>query len=247
MATGQGIRLRAFQSLYLPLWSHGKILRPKSTDPAHFVLQVFHKLEFWIFQVTAEPGSITQWLERLQNGDTEAAKEIWSRYYPRVLRLAATQLIKNDDPSIDEEDVAQSTFRTVYLAVLDGKYPEVEDRRGLWRLLLVSTLNRVRNHYRDRNTLKRSVNTQDSVELSRRRLMMDISGPEVQAEMADLIETLFRRLDQEDPTGELRKIALLQLDEHSATSIARKLKRRKNHVLQRVRWIRILFEEILLP
>ena len=44
--------------------------------------------------------------------------------------------------------------------------------------------------------------------------MMDISGPEVQAEMADLIETLFRRLDQEDPTGELRKIALLQLDEH---------------------------------
>jgi len=76
---------------------------------------------------------------------------------------------------------------------------------------------------------------------------MDISGPEVQAEMADLIETLFRRLDQEDPTGELRKIALLQLDGHSATSLARKLKRRKNHVLQRVRWIRILFEEILLP
>jgi hypothetical protein len=77
--------------------------------------------------------------------------------------------------------------------------------------------------------------------------MMDISGPEVQAEMADLIETLFRRLDQEDPSGELRKIALLQLEEHSATSIASKLKRRKNHVLQRIRWIRILFEEILLP
>jgi hypothetical protein len=77
--------------------------------------------------------------------------------------------------------------------------------------------------------------------------MMDISGPEVQAEMADLIETLFRRLDQEDPTGELRKIALLQLEEHSANSIASKLKRRKNHVLQRIRWIRILFEEILMP
>ena len=74
------------------------------------MLKVFHKLEFWIFQVTAEPGSITQWLERLQNGDSEAAKEIWSRYYPRVLRLAATQLIKNNDPSIDEEDVAQAPF-----------------------------------------------------------------------------------------------------------------------------------------
>ncbi len=83
--------------------------------------------------MTVEPGSITQGLERLQNGDTEAAKEIWSRYYPRVLRLAATQLIKNNDPSIDEEDVAQSTFRTVYLAVLDGKYPEVEDRDGYKR------------------------------------------------------------------------------------------------------------------
>jgi hypothetical protein len=74
---------------------------------------------------------------------------------------------------------------------------------------------------------------------------MEISGPDAQAEMADLIETLFRRLDQEDPTGELRQIALLKLEEHSASAIAKRLKRRKNHVLQRIRLIRILWEESL--
>jgi hypothetical protein len=161
------------------------------------------------------------------------------------VRLAALQLIKSDDRSIDEEDVAQSTFRTVYLAVMNGKYPDIEDRRDLWRLLLVSTLNRVRRHHRDSHTLKRSVNELVTQDQSRRRLIMEISGPDAQAEMADLIETLFRRLDQEDPTGELRQIALLKLEEHSASAIARRLKRRKNHVLQRIRLIRILWEESL--
>ena len=195
--------------------------------------------------MTTEPGSITQWLQRLHSGEADAAKEIWNRYYPRVVRLAALQLIKSDDRSIDEEDVAQSTFRTVYLAVMNGKYPDIEDRRDLWRLLLVSTLNRVRRHHRDSHTLKRSVNELVTQDQSRRRLIMEISGPEAQAEMADLIETLFRRLDQEDPTGELRQIALLKLEEHSASAIARRLKRRKNHVLQRIRLIRILWEESL--
>jgi hypothetical protein len=195
--------------------------------------------------MTTEPGSITQWLQRLHAGEADAAEEIWIRYYPRVVRLAALQLIKSDDRSIDEEDVAQSTFRTVYLAVMNGKYPDIEDRRDLWRLLLVSTLNRVRRHHRDSHTLKRSVNELVTQDQSRRRLIMEISGPDAQAEMADLIETLFRRLDQEDPTGELRQIALLKLEEHSASAIARRLKRRKNHVLQRIRLIRILWEESL--
>ena len=206
---------------------------------------VLSKHEIGTFQMTTEPGSITQWLQKLHSGEADAAKEIWNRYYPRVVRLAALQLIKSDDRSIDEEDVAQSTFRTVYLAVMNGKYPDIEDRRDLWRLLLVSTLNRVRRHHRDSHTLKRSVNELVTQDQSRRRLIMGISGPDAQAEMADLIETLFRRLDQEDPTGELRQIALLKLEEHSASAIARRLKRRKNHVLQRVRLIRILWEESL--
>jgi|694.fasta_scaffold12280_9 hypothetical protein len=207
--------------------------------------QVLSRHEIGTFHMTTEPGSITQWLQRLHAGEADAAEEIWIRYYPRVVRLAALQLIKSDDRSIDEEDVAQSTFRTVYLAVMNGKYPDIEDRRDLWRLLLVSTLNRVRRHHRDSHTLKRSVNELVTQDQSRRRLIMEISGPDAQAEMADLIETLFRRLDQEDPTGELRQIALLKLEEHSASAIARRLKRRKNHVLQRIRLIRILWEESL--
>ena len=72
---------------------------------------------------------------------------------------------------------------------------------------------------------------------------IELSGPVAQAELADLLAMLLRVLDQEDPTGELRQIALLQLEEYSASAIARKLKRRKSYILQRVRMIRILWQE----
>jgi hypothetical protein len=76
---------------------------------------------------------------------------------------------------------------------------------------------------------------------------MELSGPVAEAEMADLVETLFRHLDQEDPSGELRQIAMLQLEQHSATAIAQKMKKRKTYVLQRIRWVRILWEELIFP
>jgi hypothetical protein len=72
---------------------------------------------------------------------------------------------------------------------------------------------------------------------------IELSGPVAQAELADLLAMLLRVLDQEDPSGELRQIALLQLEEYSASAIARKLKRRKSYILQRVRMIRILWQE----
>ena len=52
-----------------------------------------------------------------------------------------------------------------------------------------------------------------------------------------------RRLDLEDPSGELRTIATLQLDQHSASDIAKILRRRKTVILQKVRLIRIVWEE----
>lgn len=197
--------------------------------------------------MAVEDSSITQWLQRLRSGESDAARQIWNRYYPRIVRFAELHLEKNADHAVDGEDVAQSAFRTVYLAVMDGKYPNIDDRNNLWRLLLVATLNRVRRHYRDIHALKRSVDKLASKPVTGRKMLMELSGPAAEAELADLVETLLRHLDQEDPTGELRQIALLQLEQHSATAIAQRLQKRKTYVLQRIRWVRILWEEVILP
>src|SRR5262245_26410410 len=37
-------------------------------------------------------GSVSQWLGRLQDGDPSAARQLWSRYFPRLVALAREKL-----------------------------------------------------------------------------------------------------------------------------------------------------------
>jgi hypothetical protein len=50
-------------------------------------------------------------------------------------------------------------------------------------------------------------------------------------------------LDREDPTGELKQIAIWSMDDISGSEIARILKKRKSSVLLQIRLIRLLWEE----
>jgi hypothetical protein len=61
--------------------------------------------------------------------------------------------------------------------------------------------------------------------------------------MADLVNSWLARLDQEDPTGQLKQIAIWTMDDISGSEIARILKKRKSLILQQIRLIRLLWEE----
>jgi DNA-directed RNA polymerase specialized sigma24 family protein len=188
-----------------------------------------------------EPGSITKWLKRLQSGDAAAAGPIWNRYYAKLVSLASKQLQQNPDCAVDGEDLVQSSFRNVFLAVQNGKYPDLSGRSELWGLLYVATLNRLRQHYRELSAQKRSplLSTQ-AFDPSNLEVLQT---PLAEAQAADLLEHLLRRLDLEDPGQTLRKIALLYLDDHSASSIAKLLHKRKANVLISLRLIRSLWQE----
>lgn len=188
-----------------------------------------------------DPGSITQWLSKLQDGQSEAAEPIWKRYQAKLVSIASQQLEENPDRSIDGEDLVQSSFGKVCLAVQNGKYPEIDNREDLWGLLYIATVNRVRQHYRELNALKRSHDSSSrAIDPS---ILADLQTPFVEAQTADLIEHLLSRLDLEDPSHLLRQIALLYLDDHSASSIAKKLHKRKRSVLISLRLIRSIWQE----
>ena len=102
-----------------------------------------------------EPGSITHWLSKLQAGQAQAAEPIWKRYQAKLVSIARQQLDENPDCSVDGEDLVQSSFGNVCLAVQNGKYPDIDNREDLWGLLYIATVNRVREHYRERRALKR--------------------------------------------------------------------------------------------
>lgn len=188
-----------------------------------------------------EPGSITKWLSQLQAGQVQAAEPIWKRYQAKLVSIATQQLDENPDRSVDGEDLVQSSFGDVCLAVRNGKYPDIDNREDLWGLLYIATVNRVREHYRELRALKRfHMSSSQPIDPS---ILADLQTPFAEAQTADLLEYLLSRLDLEDPSHVLRQIALLCLDNHSASSIARLLHKRKTSVLISLRLIRSIWQE----
>jgi DNA-directed RNA polymerase specialized sigma24 family protein len=188
-----------------------------------------------------EPGSITNWLSKLQAGQSEAAEPLWKRYQAKLVSIATQQLDESPDRSVDGEDLVQSSFGNVCLAVQNGKYPDIDNREDLWGLLYIATVNRVRQYYRELNALKRSHgSSSQAIDPS---ILADLQTPFAEAQTADLIEYLLSRLDLEDPSHLLRQIALLYLDDYSASSIAKLLHKRKTSVLISLRLIRSIWQE----
>jgi len=84
-------------------------------------------------------GSVTRWITDLKVGDQAAAREIWKRYFDGLVRLARKRLDASHRQVADEEDVALSALKSVCLGVRHGRFPDLYDRDGLWRLLVVVT------------------------------------------------------------------------------------------------------------
>jgi hypothetical protein len=193
--------------------------------------------------MTVDPGSITQWLHQLQSGDPNAAKELWSRYYPKLVQTAAKYLQDIPDPAVGSEDVAQSAFQHFFRSSIAGEYSEVGNREELWKLLLVFSVQRIQRHQAFGGSLHRTfVHPKDGVGQSLLSVA-DLRTPEAEAQMSDLLEHLLQLLDEEDPSGELRRIGVLYLEDQPPREIARLLQRRTTTILQKLRLITILWEQ----
>lgn len=94
------------------------------------------------------------WIHELKNGDQEAARKLWQRYVARVNALARKRL-GVQTRHVDNEDVAQSVFRSLYLGVAHGEFPWLVDRDNLWPLLATITRRKTANLIRGENRLKR--------------------------------------------------------------------------------------------
>src|SRR6267142_1718348 len=84
-------------------------------------------------------GSVTRWVTALKGGDTAAAAALWERYHRQLVALARRKLDSSRRRAADEEDVVQSAFHSFFLGVARGRFPQLNDRDNLWRLLVVIT------------------------------------------------------------------------------------------------------------
>jgi hypothetical protein len=84
----------------------------------------------------SDAGSVTDWIGRLTVGDPAAAQPLWERDFHRLLVRARQKLAGLPRGAADEEDAALSAFDSFCRAARAGRYPRLDDRDDLWRLLL---------------------------------------------------------------------------------------------------------------
>ncbi|TWT35030.1 RNA polymerase sigma factor RpoE [Thalassoglobus neptunius] len=105
--------------------------------------------------MTQESLSVTEWIDQLRAGDSNAAAEIWKRYFQRLVEFVRRKYCDSPSRVADEEDAALDAFDSLYNGLMAGKYPNLSDRDDLWRMLIRITENKFLNQIRDASRQKR--------------------------------------------------------------------------------------------
>jgi RNA polymerase sigma factor (sigma-70 family) len=190
-------------------------------------------------------GSITHWIREVRRGDSAAAEALWQRYFPKLVQLARQKLQGSPPQMDDEEDVALSAMNRFYQASQEGRYPNLADRDGLWRLLLQITAHRAIDVRRRENRQRRgggqiglnaTSNRTDSAvdQFLTSQLPDDTPSPEFAAMMAEE----FQRLLEDLHDVEMQAIAVAKMEGASNAETAVQLNCSQRTVERRLNLIR---------
>lgn len=177
--------------------------------------------------------AITVWINELKAGQRAPVEKLLTRYFERLVQLARARLSGRPGLAAYDEDVALSAFKSLCLGAEQGKFPRLDDRDDLWRLLAMMTMRKAIDLARRQQS--RTTPAGDEVE----ELLSREPAPELAAELADEYRGLLARLD--DPR--LVEIALLKVEGHGNEEIAQKLGCGLRSVERKLHRIRALWQE----
>ncbi len=193
---------------------------------------------------------VTCWFNGLAKGDEAAVEQVWQHYYEKLVRVAKGKLALGQRRAADEEDVALSAFHSFCQGAAAGRFPQLEDRHDLWRLLVTITARKAAHQIRRDMQQKRGSGTVrgESVfvgegESERGFGIGNVLGSEPTPEFAVMTAEQCERLLQALPDDQIRQIALWKLEGFTNDEIAEKLQcapRTVERKLQRIRdlWLR---------
>lgn len=190
-------------------------------------------------------GSVTHWINQLQLGDGVAAQHLWQRYFHRLVSLARKKLSDVPRGVADEEDVALSAFDSFCRRAEQGRFPELSDRDGLWKLLVVITARKAGHLRREQMAVKRGGGAQaDDGEDA--QLLREILSREPDPAVAAVAAEEHRRLMEALGDDLLRQVALLRMQGDSVEQIATQIGTCERSVKRKLRLIREIWERELL-
>jgi DNA-directed RNA polymerase specialized sigma24 family protein len=187
-------------------------------------------------------GSITHWIAEVKDGDSAGARGIWTRFFPRLVRLARKQIRGVSRGMADEEDVALSALDSFCRAAGKGRYPDLADRESLWRLLLQMTLNKAMSLARYESRQRRGGGRVRSLThkqvASDDQILAEIVGKEPTPEFAAMMADECRRLLEKLGDPQLREVAVAKMEGCSNREIAQRLDCALRTVERRLKLIR---------
>ena len=193
----------------------------------------------------SEPAdqSVTRWIESLKDGDPAAAQRLWQRYIEALIRLARARLRGAPRRVADEEDAALSAFDSFCRGAARGRYPKLDDRQDLWRLLVVITERKAIDQVLRERRLKRGrgkiLGTPDPEAGDRQEggaagVASPAPSPEIAAMVADECRQLLARLGDDS----LRQVARLRMEGYTNEEVAGRLGCSLRSVARKVERIR---------
>jgi DNA-directed RNA polymerase specialized sigma24 family protein len=189
--------------------------------------------------------SETNWLHLLKLGEQEATRELWERYFHRLLGLARKKLTSGPRRVADEEDVAVSAFHSFCRGAAAEKFTQLEDRSDLWQVLaMITTRKALRQLQRERAEKRGGGDVRGESAFGAGQGNDSGGGidkfatggptPELMAAVDEQFEQLLDRL----PENELRKIALAKLEGFTNAEIAGQIGRHERSVERKLQLIR---------
>jgi RNA polymerase sigma factor (sigma-70 family) len=172
--------------------------------------------------------SVTQWITRIKSGGDGIAQKLWERYYGALVRLARAKLKRSRRVADDEEDVATSAFDSFFRAAANGRYPQLNDRTELWKLLITITKRKILDRVQSQTRIKRGGGN----ELREADLVAaegeftefeEVVGSEPTPEFAAMVAEEYQRLLDTLPDQTHREIAILRMEGWKDDEIAAKL------------------------
>ncbi len=193
--------------------------------------------------------AVTQWLGQMAEGDPMGVQQIWEKYYERLVGLARKKLGHTNRRVADEEDVALSAFHSFCRGAAVGRFPRLDDRHDLWKLLVTITARKAAAQKRYGHRQKRGggavrgesvfADTDSSDAFGIGQVMGGEPTPEVAAMVAEQCEHLLDCLQNEL----LKRVALLKLEGYTNGEIADELDCAPRTVDRKLARIRDLWNE----
>ena len=168
-------------------------------------------------------GSVSVLMGQL--ADSVVQQQLWERYYSRLVELARRNLRGVPRRVADEEDVASHALDSFFRAVQKGRFPRLEDRDDLWKVLVTLTLRKAHNLKKYEHQLirdcDRNCHQSDMDSVFFQVIQSPEPSHELAAEVAESCQALLQQLP--DDRSRLRTIAVRKMEGYKNEEISAEL------------------------